>query len=131
MRRFAGWDSCIACVIWSAACVAEGPKQSEATNTAAKQRMDTMRQRAESLEIVGPEGEKIECSKEPLLRYNDAVRDIVDASLWALGREGRPRAVLVLEVYGGVSVQYEFTCVADPPKSVKTQRWQWAPRKSD
>jgi hypothetical protein len=131
MWHFAEWVTCVTCVMWSATCIAAEPEQSDAASTLAKQRMDVMRQRAEALNIVGSEDEEIACSKEPLLRYNDTPRGIVTASLWALGAEGRPRAVLVLEVYGGTSMQYEFTCLTDPPKSAGTQGWRWAPRQAD
>jgi hypothetical protein len=89
-----------------------------------------MQQRASALKVTGA-SEKLAFAAEPILRYSDPPRGIVDASVWRLGKDGRPRAVLVLEIYNGRSIQYEFTAVADPPKAVKVTTWQWNPAQTD
>jgi hypothetical protein len=63
------------------------------------------------------------------LRYNDLARDVADASLWALGQKGRPRAMLVVEFYWKENfVHYEFTGVAEPPRLVRGPFFEWKPR---
>src|SRR5688500_4578122 len=126
MRGFA-W---ICAIAWTAVCAGQELKQSDATKELREKRMELMRRRVEELIAAGSETEKYEFSKEPMLRYSDAARDILDAGLWSLGRQGRPRAVLVLEVYGGPYVQYELTAVADPPRSVRSARFAWSPRQT-
>ena len=92
--------------------------------------MEFMRARAAELKGVGEEDEEYLFSEEPILRYNDTARGVIDATVWALGREGRPRAVLVLESYQATSIQYELTTAAEPPKYVQARTWRWSPRQS-
>jgi hypothetical protein len=118
------WICAVVCV---SMCAAQETKQPEAKELN-ERRMSLMGKRVEALSAMGPKEEKLQFSEKPLLRYNDPARDIVDATVWGLGRKGRPHAVLVFEVYGGQFVQYELTAVADPPRSVKTTAFQWAPQ---
>ncbi len=66
-------------------------------------RLKSMRRLARSIEVskMADElpGPPIALRPEPLLRYNDAPRGIHDATLWAWGERGRPRAVLKVEQY--------------------------------
>ncbi len=89
--------------------------------------MSVMRQRALALQVTGKTEAELKIGAEPVLRYNDAPRRITDASVWRIGERGRPRAVLVLEIYSRRSIQYEFTAVADPPASAQADSWQWSP----
>lgn len=107
-----------------------GQEASEATGTNREGPMRIMQERTSELDTTGL-SEKLSFGQEPILRYNDVPRGIVDASVWRLGKDGRPRAVLVLEIYNGRSIQYEFTAVADPPKQVRVTGWNWSPGKSD
>lgn len=90
--------------------------------------MALMRKHVESLTAVGPEGDLVAFSEEPVSRYNDVPREVVDATVWMLGREGRPHAVLVIEMYDFFN--YELTSVADGPKIVRAPSWRWSPRQS-
>jgi hypothetical protein len=118
-------------VVWTAVCAAqEQEKPDAAAKGESERRLELIRKRVEALTAVGPKKEKLEFSKQPMLRYNDAPRGIVDAALWSLGAKGRPHAVLVLEVYGGNFVQYELTTAADPPQSVKAPGLVWTPRQT-
>ena len=128
MKRKVTTVAWICAVVWTSICAAQEPKQSVDAKELSETRMELMRQRIEGLSAVGAKEEKLQFSEKPVLRYNDTARGIVDATVWGLGRKGRPRAVLVFEVYGGQYVQYELTAVADPPRSVKTTAFQWTPR---
>ena len=91
--------------------------------------MEIMRGRVRALSAMGTGDEKLEFSAEPLLRYNDLARDVADASVWALGQNGRPRALLVVEFYWKENfVHYEFTGVAEPPSLVRGPFFEWKPR---
>ena len=78
----------------------------------------------------------------PLLRYNDPTRGgikeeessnnvLVDASVWRLGTEGRPTALVTLEIYrtaDGVHIlSYEFLSLTEARFSLKhkTEAVRW------
>jgi hypothetical protein len=104
-------------------------KESDATKQRQEKRLDLMRTRVRALSALGTGDEKVEFSAEPLLRYNDLARNISDASVWALGPKGRPRALLVVEVYWKEQfVHYEFTSAAEPPRSVRGKGFEWTPQ---
>ena len=92
--------------------------------------LNLMQQKVSALETTG-QGTKIAFGTTPILRYNDVPRRITDASVWKLGPEGRPRAILVLEIYSGRSLQYELTAGADPPERVNANAWDWSPKPSN
>jgi hypothetical protein len=124
----------IVAVLSTTVCAAQASKESDAAKEpdAAKgrqeKRMDLMRQRVDALSAVGAKEEKLQFSEKPLLRYNDTIRGIADATVWGLGRTGRPRAVLVVEVYWGRQyMQYELTAVAEPPRLVRAASFEWTP----
>src|SRR5687768_6309241 len=91
----------VVAVLSTTVCAAQAVKESDAAKERQEKRMDLMRKRVQALSAMGKGDEKLEFSAEPLLRYNDLARDVADASVWALGPKGRPRAVLVVEVYWG------------------------------
>ena len=119
---------------WAVVCVGQDlEKPNAAAKGPSERRLELIRQRVQALSAVGPNDAKHEFSKVPMLRFNDTARGIMDAALWSLGTigaKGRPRAVLVLEVYGANFVQYELTAVADPPQSVKAPGFTWSPRQT-
>jgi hypothetical protein len=61
---------------------------------------------------------------KPLLRYSDPTRGaagqtvLLDASVWRLGEQGRPKALITLELYGSdedeTLLSYEFLSLAEP-----------------
>jgi hypothetical protein len=128
MQRVMTIVAWIGAMLWTAASAGQEFKEPDVAKELREKRMDLMRNRVAALSAVGPAEEKPEFSEKPLLRYSDTTRDIVDATVWGLGRKGRPRAILVLEVYGGTYVQYELTAIADPPRLVRSARFQWTPR---
>jgi hypothetical protein len=94
-----------------------------------KTRMALMRERIIALEAEGQDNEKATFGEEPVLRYNDLPRGVVDASLWILGEKGRPKALLVLEVYDNNTVMYEMSGTDNAPKTLQGPSWQWSPRR--
>ena len=121
----------IGAMAWAAACSGQEPGDSDSDPALRERRMELMRMRAVALQAAGPDDEEYLFSEEPILRYNDTPRGVIDASVWALGREGRPRAVLVLEVYDNRTVMYELTASADPPQHVQAKAWRWTPKQGD
>ena len=93
------------------------------------ERLEAMRQRIEMLTLVARDEEKeLAVGKEPLFRYSDPTRGIIDATMWSIGSGGRPNAILVLEFYDKGTISYELTSVTDPPKQVSATRLNWQPR---
>lgn len=69
---------------------------------------------------------------DPLLRYSDPVRGLLDASLWRLGETGRPKAIVTLELYRKPNnighLSYEFTLLSDEKVSLHSARKiSWEP----
>lgn len=108
-------------------CRADEPTAGARDDTLAENRMAVMRSRIMALSVDGEPGEK-HFGTEAILRYSDPTRQITDASVWRLGQSGRPRAVLVLEVYRGTRIQMEPTALVNPPKQLKGKSWQWNPK---
>jgi hypothetical protein len=120
-------------VLSTTLCAAQASKEKEpdAAKQRQENRVDLMRGRVQAFSALATGDGKVEFNPQPLLRYNDTARDIADASVWGLGRKGRPRAVLVVEVYSGQQrrfVQYELTAVAEPPRLVRGESFEWTPR---
>ena len=100
----------------------------ESADAAAKRRLEFMQQvvagyRFESDEIQDEAAGKL--AARPLLRYSDPTRDLmderasalIDGGVWRLGETGRPRALVVLEVYraadGKGTLAHEFISLSD------------------
>ena len=109
----------ICAVAWTSVCAAQEAKPSDEAKALSERRINLMRQRVETLSDAGAKEEEFAYIEKPLLRYNDTARGIADATVWGLGRKGRPRAVLVVEIYGGDAVQFELSAVAEPPRFVR------------
>ena len=98
-------------------------------------RSKEMAKRVDEIKITGANSEGTKFGKKPLLRYSDATRFIVDATVWALGDKGRPQGILVLERYedenqieGRSFWGYEFT-VTSPKvaERLEASQFNWKP----
>jgi hypothetical protein len=120
--------------------VATAPAQDEAQ---ANQRLQFMQAAVASLE---PESSELKSkaalavASTPLLRYSDPTRGgiqeaatnvLLDAGVWRLGTEGRPTALVTVEIYrnpNGVRVlAYEFLSLSETKYSLKhkTEKIRW------
>jgi hypothetical protein len=108
----------------------------------AKQRLELMRAALASLE---PEPSELKSKAalavvpKPLLRYSDPTRGgvrvaakvLLDAAVWRLGTEGRPTALVTVEIYqnrdGSRVVAYEFLSLSETKFSLKhkTEKIRW------
>lgn len=113
-----------------------------------KKRLALMQGAVESLEIdsVGTKTEaKLTFAVKPLLRYNDPTRGgskesatnvLLDASVWRLGTEGRPVALVTIEIYQSPDASrvlaYEFLSLSESKPSLKhkTEKIRWNPNGS-
>jgi hypothetical protein len=107
----------------------------------AKRRMDYMQAAVKSLELKSSElkPKALEVGAKPLLRYSDPTRGkeatvnniLLDAGVWRLGSEGRPTALVTLEIYqradGTGVLSYEFLSLTETKFSLKhkTEAVNW------
>jgi hypothetical protein len=100
----------------------------------AKERLKVMREAVDSLE---PESAELKTkaaltfASKPLLRYSDPTRDdaevtgnvLLDATVWRLGTEGRPSALVTVELYQAAKsptlLSYEFLSLSEAKLSLK------------
>jgi hypothetical protein len=105
-----------------------------------KQRLELMRAAVRDLVPESSElkaKDALAVAPEPLLRYSEPTRDLkatggcLDAGVWRLGAEGRPTALVTVEIYradGGARVlSYEFLSLTDKTFSLKhkTEQVRW------
>jgi hypothetical protein len=113
----------------------------------AKQRLEFMKAAVESLE---PEPSELKSKAalavvpKPLLRYSDPTRGgvrvaanvLLDAGVWRLGTEGRPTALITIEIYqnrdGSRVLAYEFLSLSEAKFSLKhgTEKIRWDAKSS-
>jgi hypothetical protein len=110
----------------------------------AKRRMAVMQAAVESLEPTSSEVKgkaALAVAAKPLLRYSDPTRGgvkeessnnvLLDAGVWRLGAEGRPAALVTLEIYrapdGGHVLSYEFLSLTEAKFTLahKTEEVRW------
>jgi len=104
-----------------------------------KRRLELMTSVIEEFKITAKDespASAVKLGKAPLLRYNDATRSFLDASLWRLGESGRPRGAVTLELYraseGTARLTYEFISLSSAEFSLVSPRGvQWLARGSE
>jgi len=103
---------------------------------AREQLLQGMRMRAQQTNVsqfVG--GKRVVCkpAAQPLIRFSDQPRDIMDATLWAIGTPGRPVALQKIEVYHRPEGPSWFYCMTSLSESLIETRWRdgqtWSSRK--
>jgi hypothetical protein len=124
--RCSGWN-------WSAALFVIGlfaaaPAASAGDDPEAKKRLEVMRAAVTALEgsskLLKPK--ELTAAPEPLLRYSDPTRVpsvLLDAGVWRLGTEGRPKALVTVELYRRPNetrvLSYEFLSMTPTEFSLK------------
>jgi hypothetical protein len=119
---------------------APAPAQDEAQE---KQRLQFMQAAVESLEPESSEFQSkaaLAVAAKPLLRYSDPTRGgikeaatnvLEDAGVWRLGTEGRPTALVTVEIYrepdGSRVLAYEFLSLSETKFSLRhrSRRIRW------
>jgi len=128
MKRLAFFAALLSVPIVAFAAIAQSPDETDASRELDELRMKKMRDRVAALSLTGRDGKPAGFTYEPAWRFDDNPRGIVDASMWILGKSGRPAAVLALEFYDNDTVMYELTSNAEPPQSVRGPNWEWKPQ---
>ncbi|HLQ46720.1 MAG TPA: hypothetical protein VK137_18395 [Planctomycetaceae bacterium] len=77
-------------------------------------------------------GADIERVENPVYRYSEPVRGIVQGTMWVWGRKGRPAAVLELIRYDGNNDWFAFHATSDNLIKLTAKTGQtWTPKSSD
>ncbi len=83
----------------------------------------------------GDEPQPLEIKPEPLLRYNDVTRGILDSVVFRVGTKGRPAALITAELYGreGATflLNHEFVALYEPKLRAKRDVFVWEPSKGN
>jgi hypothetical protein len=78
-----------------------------------------------------PSARPIPLRPEPILRYDDKPRNIMDATLWAWGTRGRPAAILKVESYphNPADRRWLYGIVSLSPELIRVEgdeAWSWS-----
>lgn len=97
-----------------------------------EERGELMRQLIQAAEVTSSTaGFPTQFDAKPLLRYSDPARGALAASVWKLGSEGRPKALLAMELhrskYQRPCVMYEYMSLTTTPFAVKAKAIDWTP----
>ncbi len=103
----------------------------------AERRMSVMKSRAESFRFSASDAEfPKQLQPMPLFRYEDQTRGYVDGTVWRLGEQGRPLAIITAELHpnylnAGSVIVYDFLSLTERPFAAKSPDVTgWTPRGS-
>jgi len=81
--------------------------------------------------IEGDEPQRLEIKPDPLLRYNDVTRGILDSVVFRVGTKGRPAALITAELYGRAGttflLNHEFVALYEPKVRAERDTFIWKP----
>lgn len=80
---------------------------------------------------TGEELVPLDLKPDPILRYNDVTRGILDSVVFRVGTKGRPTALISAELYGrqgqSLLLNHEFIALSDPHFEFKRDNFVWQP----
>jgi hypothetical protein len=110
---------------------AEDPPEADRTNAS---RLRAMREVVGEISIESAEQNDerdLAINLDPLLRYNDVSRGIADSTVWRVGTEGRPIAIITAELYGREGniflLNHEFLALDNPRVRMQRDQFKWEP----
>lgn len=126
------WIWCVCLVVMA---VVVG-RAEEPGDDLAEQRLEVMRKRALDIRFrAGTDGFPTRLEEKPLFRYDDPTRGYIDGTVWRLGAEGRPLAIITTELaprYAGKPcVIYDCLSLSEEPFTAASDDLPgWAPPES-
>ena len=127
---------CLCGLVFLATVVAaqDEPDGKAAADKTSASRLRAVREIMEEIRITSTAGEAPEplaFKPDPLLRYNDVTRGILDSCLFRVGTEGRPVALVSAELYGregkNFLLNHEFVALLDPKVRMQRDAFVWTP----
>lgn len=117
--------------------VALGADEVEAKKAADKtsaSRLRAVREITRQITWISTDGDEplpLDIKPEPLLRYNDVTRGILDSVVFRVGTKGRPAALITAELYGRAGttflLNHEFVALHEPKLRAKRDDFVWEP----
>ena len=95
--------------------------------------LHVMKDAAQALRIKPvsePDAAAISFLDRPILRYSDPARGMPDATVWRLGKDGRPGALVALEIRKKQNqhiLNYEFLALDGAPFEIVSGPFKWTP----
>jgi hypothetical protein len=114
-----------AVTIWASGGLLLGQDKAPRSPDKREAQVGEMKKIAESMEafrVESSEKRPVKLRGEPLLRWNDPIRDTSNSSLWAWGETGRPLALVALETSQddpGGRLAWSFELISLAPESLK------------
>ena len=112
---------------------AEEPEDPDAKERASAQRLELMHELVHQFSAVPLDEDDdgdLELQSEPIMRYNDPARGLMDSTVWRLGQKGRPHALIAVELIKRDEqylASYEFLAVETPRYIGEFRRFVWEP----
>ena len=138
MRRAFVSRSCLALICLAASGLLvvgqENPEEKKPADTTSASRLRAVREFVRQITLTSTEGDTrqpLEIKLDPLLRYNDVTRGILDSVVFRVGTKGRPAALITAELYGreGTTflLNHEFVALNEPQLRAKRDQFVWQP----
>ena len=130
---------CVTCLVASVSLVVsqdqeDGKEEKKAFDKTSASRLRSVREIMGQIVLTstaGNEPQPLELKPEPLLRYNDATRGILDSVVFRVGTKGRPVALISAELYGRqgerLLLNHEFIALHEPKIQFKRDAFTWEP----
>lgn len=96
------------------------------------ERLQEMKRRVNEIRVTIRQQEKeidVKPAAEPALRFNDPAREFHDGTIWAMGKGGRPAALVTLEKYPSLWAYELISLSTDEISAVLADGRRWAPAK--
>jgi hypothetical protein len=112
----------------------EPPGDKKITDKASASRLKAVRQIMGQITMTSTAGQTpapLELKPDPLLRYNDVTRGILDSVVFRVGTKGRPVALISAELYGREGkkflLNHEFVALYEPKLQMERDVFAWKP----
>lgn len=130
---------CLLCLVASMATAQDQADEKEKAEQKAADKTSASRLRAvreimgqiTMKSTTGDEPQPLELKPDPLLRYNDVTRGILDSCVFRVGTKGRPVALISAELYGRqgerFTLNHEFVALYQPKMKMQRDVFIWEP----
>lgn len=120
-------------LLMCASAAAREPDDSRAQERASAQRLEVMRELVQQFSaqpLDDAARADLTLRDEPIMRYNDPARNLMDGSVWRVGETGRPHALITVELISQQDrymASYEFLAVEPPAFRGRFRQFIWQP----
>jgi hypothetical protein len=112
--------------------------EKETTDATSASRLRAIREIVGQIKLTSTEGDepqRLEVKPDPLLRYNDVTRGILDSVVFRVGTKGRPVALITAELYGRAGttflLNHEFVALYGPKLRAERDAFVWKPSRGN